>query len=80
MSSSSPRPCRPHADVRFVFVSDDQFEGRKLTELINEKHENVKYLSVPSHPLSGGTRPLNTVWPDRRALTLMHPTASLFSG
>ena len=27
-----------------VWVHEEDFEGRKLSELINEEHENVKYL------------------------------------
>lgn len=27
-----------------MYVYEENFEGRKLTEVINEKHENVKYL------------------------------------
>jgi glycerol-3-phosphate dehydrogenase (NAD+) len=27
-----------------MYVYEENYEGRKLTEVINEKHENVKYL------------------------------------
>lgn len=27
-----------------MYMYEENFEGRKLTEVVNEKHENVKYL------------------------------------
>lgn len=32
-----------------MYVYEEMIEGRKLTEIINEEHENVKYL--PGHKL-----------------------------
>ena len=32
-----------------MYVYEEMIEGKKLTEIINEKHENVKYL--PNHKL-----------------------------
>ena len=32
-----------------MWVFEEMIEGRKLTEIINETHENVKYL--PNHKL-----------------------------
>lgn len=32
-----------------MYVFEEMIEGRKLTEIINETHENVKYL--PGHKL-----------------------------
>lgn len=28
-----------------MWVYEEEYEGRKLTEVINEKHENPKYLA-----------------------------------
>ena len=33
-----------------MWVYEEMFKGRKLTEIINEKHENVKYLPGVSIP------------------------------
>ena len=27
-----------------MYMYEEKFEGRKLTEVVNERHENVKYL------------------------------------
>lgn len=32
-----------------MYVFEEMIEGKKLTEIINEQHENVKYL--PGHKL-----------------------------
>lgn len=40
----------PNFDDRVtMYVFEEQIDGKKLTEIINETHENVKYL--PGHKL-----------------------------
>lgn len=40
----------PHfCDRVTMYVYEEMIEGKKLTEIINEQHENVKYL--PGHKL-----------------------------
>lgn len=38
-----------HADRVTMYVFEEMIEGKKLTEIINTTHENVKYL--PGHKL-----------------------------
>ena len=42
-----------------MYVYEEQVNGRKLTEIINEQHENVKYLpgyKFPPNVVSRGDR------------------------
>lgn len=40
-----------------MYVYEEMVNGRKLTEIINEEHENVKYL--PGHKFSSNVVSLN---------------------
>lgn len=48
MLTPVPAVCR--ALCRQMWVYEEMFKGKKLTEIINEKHENVKYLPGVSIP------------------------------
>lgn len=42
-----------------MYVFEEMIEGKKLTEIINEQHENVKYL--PGHKLPANVVSISTI-------------------
>ena len=38
-----------------MWVYEEMVDGRKLTEIINEKHENVKYVLIQAMPALPGS-------------------------
>lgn len=43
-----------------MYVFEEMIEGKKLTEIINTTHENVKYL--PGHKLPENVVSWNSLW------------------
>lgn len=43
-----------------MYVFEEMIEGKKLTEIINEQHENVKYL--PGHKLPANVVSRLIIW------------------
>lgn len=56
-----------------MYVFEEMIEGKKLTEIINEQHENVKYL--PGHKLPANVVSISTINNDISKDTLI-----LFNG
>lgn len=51
-----------------MYVFEEMIEGKKLTEIINEQHENVKYL--PGHKLPVNVVSINLKFQEKQPETL----------